>query len=71
MNPVELLPNPDDIGQCEYRTIYESIRDTLNDAPEDERMEIALSMLDEFKMWAKDMKKTLKRSSKKARAKGK
>lgn len=72
MNPIELLLSPDDVGQSEYRAIYSCIEDALWDAPEDERMEIAISMLEEFKVWAKGMRKTLKKaSSKKAKSKGK
>lgn len=65
MNPVELLPNPDDIGNSEYRAIYDSLKSTLDDCPEEERFNLAIAMLDEFEFWAKDIKSTLTASSKK------
>jgi hypothetical protein len=71
MNPIELLPNPDDIGQMEYRAIHTHMKEVLDDCPQEERMELALGILKEFKGWAKSMKKTLKSSSKKSRSKGK
>lgn len=64
MNPIELLPDPDDVGQSEYRTIYETLRDTLRDCPEEERFDLAVSMLDEFEWWAKDIKSRLASSEK-------
>lgn len=70
MNPMDLFPNPDDICQMEYRAIHTHMKEVLEDCPEDERMEIAMGMLKEFRDWAKDMRKTLKRSSKKAARKG-
>ena len=71
MNPIELLPNPDDIGQMEYRAIHTHMKEVLDDCPQEERMELALGILKEFKGWAKSMRKTLKASSKKAKPKGK
>lgn len=70
MNPLDLFPNPDEIGQCEYRVIYDALKDTLADCPQDERTELAMAMLDEFKGWADAMRNTMKRSSKKAKSKG-
>lgn len=71
MNPMELFPDPDSVCQMEYRAIHTHMKEVLDDCPEEERMSLAMGILKEFKMWAKDMRKTLKRSSKKARAKGK
>jgi hypothetical protein len=67
MNPVELLPNPDDVGQSEYRAIYEHLKDTLDDCPQSERMDLAIAMLCEFEEWARHIKGRLKESSKKAK----
>ena len=63
MNPIELLPNPDDIGQMEYRAIHTHMKEVLDDCPEDEQMSLALGILKEFKGWAKSMRKTLKKAS--------
>lgn len=69
MNPMELFPSPDDIGQMEYRAIHGHMKEVLDDCPEEERMELAIGILKEFKVWAKSMKKTLKKaSSKKSRS---
>lgn len=66
MDPLSVLSDPDTVCQSEYRAIYDCIRDALQDAPEDERLEIALAMLKEFKDSAKSMRKTLKGFSKKS-----
>lgn len=58
-NPIRLLPDPDKIGQCEYRVIYDALKDTLEDCPKEERMELAIAMLDEFEGWAKDIREKL------------
>ena len=72
MDPMELFPDPDDIGQMEYRAIHTHMKEVLDDCPEEERMSLALGILKEFKGWSKSMKKTLKKaSSEKARLKGK
>ena len=65
MNPFELLPNPDNVGQMEYRAIHDHIKEVLDYCPEEERFDLAISMLDEFEFWAKDIKSTLMASSKK------
>lgn len=59
MNPIDLLPDPDTVGQCEYRTIHQALKDTLEDCPKEERMELAINMLDEFEGWAKELKEKL------------
>lgn len=62
MNPLENFPDPDTVGQSEYRAIHTCIGDALDDCPEEERMDLALGMLKEFKAWAKSMRKTLKKA---------
>lgn len=59
MNPIENFPDPDNICQMEYRAIYEHIKETLDDCPEEERFELAVSMLEEFESWAKELKDIL------------
>jgi len=70
MDPMKCFANPDDICQMEYRAIYEHMKETLDDCPQPERLDLALGMLKEFEGWAKAMRSTLKRSSKKPRGKG-
>lgn len=71
MNPIELLPNPDDIGQMEYRAIHMHMKEVLDDCPEEERMSLAMGILEEFEGWAESMRKTLKKaSSKKSKKSG-
>lgn len=64
-DPMNFLPDPDDIGQSEYRVIYEHMKDTLDDCPEEEQFDLALAMLGEFKLWADALKNTLRKSSSK------
>ncbi len=71
MDPMKCFASPDDICQMEYRAIYEHMKETLDDCPKEERMELALGMLKEFEGWANAMRDTLKRSSKKSPKKGK
>lgn len=71
MNPMDLLLNPEEVGQSEYRAIHDCIKDGLEDVPDGEKMDLAMAMLKELKGWAKSMRKTLKKaSSKKASRKG-
>jgi len=70
-DPMNHFPDPDEIGQMEYRAIHTHMKEVLDDCPEEERMSLALGILKEFKGWAKSMRKTLKASSKKAKSKGK
>lgn len=47
------------------------MKEVLDDCPEEERFDLAIYMLKEFKDWAKDMRKTLKKASpEKAAGKG-
>lgn len=64
-DPRNYLPDPDDIGQSEYRAIYEHMKDALEDCPDEDRFGLALAMLDEFKLWADALKNTLKKASSK------
>lgn len=65
MNPISVLEDPDDIGQSEYRAIIDCLRDALEDAPEEDRLGLAIGMLDEFEHWAGSLKKRLKGASSK------
>lgn len=58
----KLLPDPDAIGQAEYRTIYDFLLETLADAATftaDDQFEHLVGVLSEFEMWAADLKRTL------------
>lgn len=59
MNPIENWPDPDNVGQMEYRAIHDHIKEVLDDCPEEERFDLAVSMLDEFEWWAKELKDKL------------
>lgn len=59
-NPIDLLPDPDHVGQMEYRAIHTHMKEVLDDCPEEEQMELAIGMLDEFEDWAKELKEKLK-----------
>lgn len=58
-DPMKCFPDPDSIGQSEYRVMYEHLRETLDDCPEKERFELASSMLDEFESHARSMRADL------------
>ena len=47
-----VFPDPDKVGQSEYRAIYECIADGLADTPPEEQVQMAHSMLEEFHNWA-------------------
>jgi hypothetical protein len=66
MNPLDLLPNPDEIGQSEYRYIHQCLFDVLPDCPKEERLELAVAILDEFEGWAKHLKEKIVSSEKPA-----
>ncbi len=57
---MEMFPDPHDVGQMEYRAIYDHIRDVLRDCPEEERVDLCRGMLEEFVMHAQSMLETLK-----------
>ena len=52
---MEIFPNPRDVGQSEYRAVYEHLRDFLKDCPEDERLEMCEGILEEFVESAQSM----------------
>jgi hypothetical protein len=60
MNPLDILEHPDDVGQSEYRAIYECISDALSDVSDMVKKELAIAMLGEFEAWAKALKKRIK-----------
>jgi len=45
---MEIFPNPDKVGESEYRAVYDHLKDFLADCPEDERMEMCETILEEF-----------------------
>lgn len=65
MDIMKCFPDPDEVGQSEYRAIHDCLKDTLEDCPKKERFDLAMSMLDEFELWAKSMKSNLEHSPKK------
>lgn len=66
MNPLELIPSPDYVGQSEYRYIHQCLSDQLPDCPEEERFELAVAILEEFEEWAKHLKEKIVSSEKPA-----
>lgn len=56
---IDIFPHPDNVGQSEYRAIYEHLRDYLRDCPEDERHEMCESILEEFVTHAQSMMEIL------------
>ena len=60
MNPIEMLPNPDEVAASEYRAIYECVQDALQDTPDEDKKDHALAMLDEFEEWAAALKERIK-----------
>lgn len=63
-DPMKHFPDPDNVCQMEYRAIHTHMKEVLDDCPEDERFELALSMLEEFKSWAENLKENLLSSEK-------
>jgi hypothetical protein len=61
MNPLDTLTHPDDVGESEYRAIYECLQDALRDTPDEDKKAHALAMLEEFKEWAKALRKRIKK----------
>lgn len=55
-DPMKCLPDPDNVGQMEYRAIHDHIKEVLDDCPEEEQFDLAVSMLEEFESWAKELK---------------
>lgn len=56
------LPDPDHLGESEYRAIHEVMEDALADCPEDERREAAESIAEAFVDAASFMLRALRRS---------
>jgi hypothetical protein len=59
-----LLPDPDALGQSEYRAIYDCIMASWPDIDEDyetdkEKISHVIDMLDEFSTWADNLKKDM------------
>ena len=50
---------PDSVGASEYRSIYETIEDALEDVEEGTEHEFTLAMLAEFAEWAEGMQRLL------------
>jgi hypothetical protein len=59
VNLIGIFPDPDDVGQSEYRAIHEHLREFLGDCPEDERAEMCESILEEFITHAQSMMEIL------------
>lgn len=58
-DPMKHFPDPDNVGQMEYRAIHDHIKEVLDDCPEEERFELAIGMLEEFEGWAKELREKL------------
>lgn len=58
-DPMKNFPDPDDVGQMEYRAIHTHMKEVLDDCPEEERFKLAIGMLEEFEGWAKELKDKL------------
>ena len=52
---LEVFPDPDEVGQAEYRAIYDCIADALADTPPQQQAQLVQSMLTEFRAWAQKM----------------
>lgn len=61
MNPIEMLTHPDDVGESEYRAIYECVSDALQNTPDEDKKAHALAMLEEFEEWARALQKKIKK----------
>ena len=48
IDAMRCLPDPDALGESEYRAIHEAMTDALADCPESEQQELAESIAAEF-----------------------
>jgi hypothetical protein len=53
------FPDPDEVGQTEYRVIHECLSDALasqdDDDPDESPSQMMLSILGEFRTWAEEL----------------
>jgi hypothetical protein len=54
------LPNPDTVGQSEYRCLHDFLEESLGALGEENEVENAISLLDEIKDWCDDLQRKLR-----------